>query len=54
MNEYVYPNENLPRADRRGRQSLETPPIMDELKGEANRGLWNLFLPESEWRGLST
>jgi acyl-CoA dehydrogenase len=56
MNEYVYPNEKtyheqVAEADNR----WETPPIMDELKEKAkSAGLWNLFLPESEYgAGLS-
>src|ERR1044071_8586454 len=50
MNKFVYPNEATFRdqldssADR-----WTVPPIMEELKAKAReRGLWNLFLPESE------
>ena len=50
MGQHVYPNEQtfddqLERpADR-----WQVPPIMEELKAKAReRGLWNLFLPESE------
>jgi acyl-CoA dehydrogenase len=51
MDELVYPNE------RTHREQLETagdrwtvPPIMEELKREAREaGLWNLFLPDSEY-----
>ncbi len=51
MDELVYPNE------RTHREQLETagdrwtvPPIMEELKWEAREaGLWNLFLPDSEY-----
>src|SRR5256712_9849962 len=50
MNKFVYPNESTfhqqldSQADR-----WTVPPIMDELKAKAReRGLWNLFLPESD------
>src|SRR5262245_1755410 len=49
MNKHIYPNE------RKFGEQLNTqptrwsvPPIMEELKAKAReRGLWNLFLPES-------
>ena len=50
MNKFVYPNESTfhqqleSSADR-----WKVPPILEELKAKANeRGLWNLFLPESD------
>jgi acyl-CoA dehydrogenase len=51
MDELIYPNEKIHR------EQLETagdrwtvPPIMEELKREAREaGLWNLFLPDSEY-----
>ena len=50
MNKFVYPNEATFRdqldssADR-----WTVPPIMEDLKSKAReRGLWNLFLPESD------
>ena len=56
MDEHVYPNERtfheqLEVADDR----WSTPPIIEELKERARfEGLWNLFLPESEFgAGLS-
>ena len=50
MDELVYPNEakfheQLDAADSR----WSVPPIMEEMKEEARaRGLWNLFLPDSD------
>lgn len=56
MNEVVYPQERtyeeqLGQAGSR----WEIPPIMEQLKEQAKRaGLWNLFLPDSEYgAGLS-
>lgn len=51
MNEYVYPNEKLyhEQIDKNAPFS-KVPPIMEELKEKAKQhGLWNLFLPESEF-----
>ena len=54
MEEFVYPNEStykrqLEEATARG-ERWTIPPVMEELKREArSRGLWNLFLPESEY-----
>ncbi len=51
MDEYVYPGErifteqHLAQADR-----WDIPPILEELKEKAKaHGLWNLFLPESDF-----
>lgn len=56
MNEVVYPQERtyeeqLSQAGSR----WEVPPIMEQMKEQAKRaGLWNLFLPDSEYgAGLS-
>ncbi len=52
MNEHVYPNERVYEkqlSDQDSRWSA-IPPIMEELKQKAkDAGLWNLFLPESEY-----
>jgi acyl-CoA dehydrogenase len=50
MNRHVYPNEQT-FVDQLSAQPTrwQVPPIMEELKAAAReRGLWNLFLPESE------
>src|SRR5229473_2104519 len=50
MNKYIYPNEHVfhEQLDA-GPTRWQIPPIMEELKEKAReRGLWNLFLPESE------
>ncbi|GAA0479974.1 acyl-CoA dehydrogenase [Salinibacillus aidingensis] len=56
MEEYVYPNEQTysEQIDEQNRFA-KVPPIMEELKQKAKeQGLWNLFLPESEYgAGLS-
>ncbi len=51
MEEYIYPNEKVyaEQIDKHDRFS-KIPPIMEELKERAKQaGLWNLFLPESEY-----
>ncbi len=52
MDEHVYPNEKVYEkqlSDQDSRWSA-IPPIMEELKQKAkDAGLWNLFLPESEY-----
>src|SRR5581483_12511841 len=50
MNKHVYPNEHVfhEQLDA-GPTRWQIPPIMEQLKATAReRGLWNLFLPESE------
>ncbi len=50
MEEFVYPNEGT-YADQlvASEDRWSIPPIVEELKAEArSRGLWNLFLPDSE------
>jgi len=57
MDEYIYPNEELYEQQHgTGEERWSTiPPILDELKDKAKeKGLWNLFLPDSEMgAGLS-
>ncbi|MFC4799677.1 acyl-CoA dehydrogenase [Neobacillus sp. GCM10023253] len=52
MEEYVYPNEKLYKEQLNQQETRwsDIPPIMQELKQKAKaEGLWNLFLPESEY-----
>jgi len=52
MEEYVYPNEKVyeQQLNAQPNRWAEVPPIMEELKGKAKeQGLWNLFLPDSEF-----
>ncbi|MCA0990646.1 acyl-CoA dehydrogenase [Pseudalkalibacillus hwajinpoensis] len=52
MDEYVYPNEKVYEEQLSEQESRwsSIPPIMEELKKKAKEaGLWNLFLPESEY-----
>jgi acyl-CoA dehydrogenase len=50
MEGHVYPNERTFAEQLDGQSTRwQIPPIMEELKARAReRGLWNLFLPESE------
>jgi acyl-CoA dehydrogenase len=50
MDKHVYPNEaTFQQQLGSGPARWQVPPIMEELKRRAReRGLWNLFLPESE------
>jgi acyl-CoA dehydrogenase len=50
MQKYVYPNESTFQNQlSAGPTRWRVPPIMEELKATAReRGLWNLFLPDSE------
>ncbi len=54
MDEVVYPNERTYReqlsAFGAGESRWQIPPIMEQMKRQAREvGLWNLFLPESEY-----
>lgn len=52
MEEHIYPNERLYEQQLNEQPSKwsAVPPIMEELKEKAKQaGLWNLFLPESEY-----
>lgn len=52
MEEHIYPNERLYEQQLNEQPSRwsAVPPIMEELKEKAKEaGLWNLFLPESEY-----
>ncbi|MFD6290760.1 acyl-CoA dehydrogenase family protein [Streptomyces sp. NPDC060205] len=51
MDEYVYPAEEVAHEQRQLLASpWDTPAVVEELKAEARRqGLWNLFLPDSEY-----
>ncbi|WP_407545013.1 acyl-CoA dehydrogenase [Priestia sp. HNGD-A6] len=52
VEEHIYPNERLYEQQLNEQPSRwsAVPPIMEELKEKAKRaGLWNLFLPESEY-----
>ena len=55
MDEYVYPNEKLYFEQIAAGDRWQPVPILEELKRKARaQGLWNLFLPESEYgAGLS-
>jgi acyl-CoA dehydrogenase len=56
MEEVVYPNEKVYEQQlREGENPWVIPPIMEEMKQKAKQaGLWNLFLPDSEYgAGLS-
>ncbi|MEV7342447.1 acyl-CoA dehydrogenase family protein [Streptomyces sp. NPDC093544] len=51
MDEYVYPAETVAEEQRAQLASpWDTPAVVGELKAEArSQGLWNLFLPDSEY-----
>jgi acyl-CoA dehydrogenase len=50
MEEYIYPNEKVYEQQlNEGPTRWKIPPIIEEIKLKAKeKGLWNLFLPESE------
>lgn len=50
MQAHIYPNEEKFRSQIAAGDRWEHPPILDELKARARaEGLWNLFLPDSEY-----
>ena len=55
MDEHIYPNETVFRAQIAEGDRWAHPPILEELKPKARaQDLWNLFLPDSEYgAGLS-
>ena len=49
MDEHIYPNEST-YHEQLERNRWHIPPVMEDLKSKARAaGLWNLFLPESEY-----
>ncbi len=57
MEEHVYPNEKVfeQQLNYQSNRWAQVPPVIEELKQKAKeQGLWNLFLPDSEYgAGLS-
>ncbi len=50
MDEHVYPNEKVFHEQLEAGDRWSTPPVMEDLKAKAKKaGLWNLFLPETEY-----
>lgn len=52
MEQYIYPNEDVYKQQLNGQENRWTavPPIVEELKEKAKQaGLWNLFLPDTEY-----
>jgi acyl-CoA dehydrogenase len=50
MDEHIYPGERAYYEQIHAADAWRTPPIMEEWKAKARAaGLWNLFLPESEY-----
>ena len=50
MDQYLYPNEATFIQQRDAGDRWEPLPLMEEIKQQARaEGLWNLFLPESEY-----
>ena len=50
MDEHIYPNEALFRQQVAEGDRWEHPPILEQLKPKARaQGLWNLFLPSSQY-----
>ncbi len=50
MDEHIYPNETLFRQQIADGDRWSPPPILEELKPKARaQGLWNLFLPDSQY-----
>ena len=55
MDDHVYPAEPVYAEQHQAGERWSIPPVMEELKAKARgEGLWNLFLPESDYgAGLS-
>ena len=49
MDRHIYPNEAVYEEQHNAGDRWDAPPVLEDLKAEAKkRGLWNLFLPESD------
>ncbi len=50
MKEYIYPAEPIAREQMQEGDDVIEPPVLKEIRAKAKEiGLWNLFLPDSEY-----